>query len=125
MNDKLQQYELQVLQMKSLPPERTAPWAIEGMRSFPDSIFKAANMKECTVTAKTFQHGLEVSGAEVRYVLTKPGASESQFGTSSLTREIERANYIFKSYRDGKLTGQTAVKNCMRDTEPVEIHESP
>lgn len=82
-----------------------------------DSLKLAARNTSCSVMVST-SRGFY---AEVRYRKVSNPAFEN-FGLSGDTREVERAKYVFESYRKGMKTGEV-TEDCTDRTQKVEIHE--
>jgi hypothetical protein len=63
-------------------------------------------------------------GALIKYVKAADAAAgvpSNQFGISLVTKEIERAAYIFQAFRNGKETGRTDRVDCTDSKQPVVV----
>jgi hypothetical protein len=92
--------------------------------SFYDSFLVAGiegmNSSTCTVVVGASKG----TGAIVKYAKAADAVRMGAFkdmGFTLVTQEIERAEYIFKSYRSGKETGSTGRVPCVSSTKPVTV----
>jgi hypothetical protein len=122
LNDKMVLYE-RVWQAKK---PRMRGWIEEppvAVDDFFENLALAAEGNLCTVTVNA-KRG---DGAEVHYA-KKIDAAAGNFktmpGNTMVIKDIERADYVFQAYRDGKQTGQTKDPvDCTIDKQIVTVPE--
>ncbi|MFY9317361.1 MAG: hypothetical protein WAO95_17625 [Burkholderiales bacterium] len=87
---------------------------------FSSEIGKAAKGGGCTIVITTSTRGAFVQFAKAQDA--DMGRPYRQMpGVTTIIQELERAEYKFKTFRDGKQTGKTDIVACIESNRPVEV----
>lgn len=119
IDDKLEAYRAY---WKALGPKlEKAPQnkaVLAAVEAFPDDLLAAAKGNKCTVTVSASKG----DGAEITYIkfVDDGKAKDSHFGVTLVTKEVEAAEYVFRSHRKGAQTGESKVK-CTDTKKPVAV----
>ena len=92
------------------------------LTSFSKNVTLAAAGDRCTVSVSASKG----NGAVVKYVKAVDAADGSlkELGISTTQAELEKAEYVFVTFRSGKETGRTSKKDCTGSKQIVEIPEN-
>lgn len=127
LNDRVRAYELSwsyQLRRGLLLQVKDPTW-IASTQTFYTSLQRQALSDKRTVTVTV--SASRGDGALVKYAKTADAANDlfTDMGFTVVTRELERARYVFRTYRVGRQTGQ-ATWDCTRQEYcPVSVLESP
>lgn len=121
MDDKLKAYEVRWVDMKGQflkdPGDRRSLLKIE---EFSINVKLAGKGDKCTVSISATNG----SGATVKYAKAAD-AAKGKFDEfpeqTTIMREIEPANYVFKSFRNGKETGKKGPVDCTDTKKAVKV----
>jgi hypothetical protein len=120
-NPRIDAYEGQWKYIKKF--DKTSLTFAERVIPFAESFITAGregrnNVLTCTVTV-TAAKG---DGGVIRFIKTAAaaqGGKDKEFGVTVATKDVERAEYIFKCYRNDKETGATKGIACTDTKKPV------
>jgi hypothetical protein len=92
------------------------------LTSYSKNLALAAVGDRCTVSVSASKG----NGAVVKYVKAVDAAAGtlSELGISTTQAEVEKAEYVFVTYRSGKETGRTSKKDCTGSKQIVEVSEN-
>lgn len=122
MNAKLQIYALAWQHQMRFVVEAGPPDATTRMEALARSLAAAEKDRDCTVTVSTTPKDAALArGAKAADA--KAGRFKD-LGKTVYVGELEPANYIFRSYRQDKMTGQTTTIDCTGKTAMVVIEET-
>jgi hypothetical protein len=118
MNNKMISYEKYWKNV--VKPESPRILAIM-LTSYAKNLILAAEGGRCTVSASASGgNGAVVKCAKAADANDGPF---NELGISTVQAEVEKANYVFIAFRNGKETGRTDQKDCTGSTQTVEISE--
>jgi hypothetical protein len=110
--------------MERLIEDPMAREVIPSLEIFVSNLSSPPQANRCTVELLSYPK----AGAKVKYAKLADAANdkfEETAGETLTTVEVEKAKYIFRAYRGGKLTGETGPVECTKERQLVTISEKP